>query len=221
MSQIRTTPTGPLADYVMASQPPEHAELQRLRELTADVPRTHMQIMPEQGHFLGFLVRLTGARRVLELGTFAGYSALAMALALPSGGRLVTCDVSESLLEIGRGCWERAGVSDRIEVLIGPALDSIAALECEGARFDLVFIDADKPAYDRYYESALRLVPPGGLIVLDNTLQRGRIVDAGNDEPGVACVRSLNARIATDERVDRVMLPFADGMTLVRRRNTA
>jgi predicted O-methyltransferase YrrM len=218
MGRIRTALDQRLNDYLLANEPPEHSELERLRDLTAQMPDGHMQILPEQGHLLAFLVKLIDARRILELGTFAGYSAMAMALAQPEEGRVVTCDLSEDMLAIGRPCWQRAEVAARIDVMIAPALDSLAKLGAADMRFELVFIDADKMAYDRYYEAALTLVRPGGLVVLDNMLQRGEVADPGNKDPRTVAVRRLNTKIARDERVDRVLLPVADGMTLVRRR---
>lgn len=219
MGQIRTAPDQRLVTYLLANEPPEHEELRKLRDLTQDMPNARMQILPEQGHLLAFLVTLIGARRVLEVGTFTGYSTMAMALALPRDGRLVTCDLNEDSIDVGRPCWGRAGVSNKIEVMIGPALASLAELEGVGAEFDVIFIDADKMAYDRYYEFALRLVRPGGLVMLDNMLQRGEVADPINSDPRTACVRALNAKIAKDDRVDRVILPIADGMTLARRRS--
>jgi predicted O-methyltransferase YrrM len=177
-----------------------------------------MQIAREQGHFLTFLVRLIGARRILELGTFTGYSALAMALALPEDGKVTTCDLSESWTAMGRASWRKAGVDSNIEVKIGPAVGTLDRLEREGSVFDFVFVDADKEAYDVYYETALRLVRPGGLIVFDNMLRRGRVADPKETDPDSLAIRALNAKIATDERIDRVLLPVGDGMTLVRRR---
>lgn len=169
---------------------------------------------------LALLVRLIGARLVLEIGTFTGYSALAMTLALPADGRLIACDINEEWTRIGRDYWQRANVADRIDLRIAPALDTLARLEREGAldQFDLAFIDADKTAYDAYYESALRLVRPGGLIVLDNMLRRGRVADPSESDPDTVALRKLNTKIAGDERVDRVLLPLASGMTLARRR---
>ena len=219
MAQTRTVPDERLLGYILANEPEEHAELRKLRELTQGLPGALMQIVPEQGHFLAFLVKLIGARRVLELGTFTGYSAMAMALALPADGRLVTCDVNDKSIEVGRRCWERAGVAAKIHVAIAPAAVTLERLEREGeGNFDLVFVDADKPAYDCYYESALRLVRVGGLIVLDNMLQRGEVSDPRNCDVRTLSVRALNAKIAGDGRVDRVLLPIADGMTLARRR---
>lgn len=203
--------------YLLQSQPPEHEELRLLRERTKALPEARMQIAREQGHFLQFLIRLVGARRILELGTFTGYSALAMALALPEGGKVVTCDVSESWSQIGRPYWQKAGVASNIDLKIGPAITTLGQLEREGDVFDLAFVDADKEAYDSYYEIALRLLRPGGVAVFDNMLRLGRAADPDETDPDPVAIRRLNAKIAEDERVDRVLLPVADGMTLVRR----
>jgi O-methyltransferase len=220
MSGKFTTIDGRLNDYLLAHQPPEHPELRALRQVTEVMPDARMQISPEQGHLLGLLVRLVGARRCLEIGTFTGYSALAMALCLPPDGNLVACDISEEWTAIGRAHWQRAGVHERIDLRIGPALDTLALLErqCGGHRFDLAFIDADKPGYDAYYESTLRLVRPGGLIILDNMLRRGRVADPGETDADTVALRALNIKIAADSRVDSVLLPIASGMTFVRRR---
>jgi len=205
--------------YLISSEPPEHEELRKLREYTATMPNARFQIAPEQGHFLGFLVRLIGARRVLEIGTFTGYSALAMALALPANGRIVTCDVNEEWVNIGCSYWARAQAAKKIEVRIGPALDTLATLTNDRAEaFDLAFIDAKKDEYDEYYEGALKLVRPGGLIVLDNMLQGGHVADPADNGPRTIPIRALNEKISRDARVDRVVLPVGDGMTLARRR---
>jgi O-methyltransferase len=206
--------------YLLQQQPPEHPLLVELRALTSVMPRARMQIAPEQGHFLAFLCRTIGARRVLEVGTFTGYSALAMALALPHDGRIVACDVSAEWTAIGRGFWAKAGVADKIELRLGPAVATLQQLEREGAggSFDLAFVDANKEDYDAYYECALRLVRVGGVIALDNVLRGGRVADLRETDRSVAAIRELNTRIASDERVDRVMLPVGDGMTLARRR---
>jgi predicted O-methyltransferase YrrM len=207
-----------LYGYLLDHEPPEHEQLRALRGQTEKLPRGHMQITPEQGHLLALLVRLMGTRRVLEIGTFTGYSALAMALALPADGRIVACDISEEWTRIAREYWRRAGVLDRIELRIAPAGETLALIEMEGGSFDLAFLDADKTGYDAYYESALRLVRPGGLIVLDNTLRRGRVANPDDNDPDTVALQMLNAKIARDERVDRVLLPIASGMTLARRR---
>jgi O-methyltransferase len=206
--------------YLLAHEPPEHDQLKALREFTQQLPDGRMQITVEQGHLLALLVRLIGAQRVLEIGAFTGYSALAMALALPVGGLLVACDISEEWTGIARSYWQRAGVADKIDLRIAPALDTLAQLERKGAadQFDMAFIDADKPSYDAYYESALRLVRPGGLVVLDNMLRRGRVADPSNGDADTIALRNMNIKIAVDERMDRVLLPIASGMTLARRR---
>lgn len=172
-------------DYLLAHQPPEHAMLKRLREVTVAHPEARMQISPEQGHLLALLVRLIGARRVLEVGTFTGYSALAMALALPADGQLVACDISEDWTALGQPFWQSAGAAGKIELNLGAAANTLAAMVGTGMEdsFDLAFIDADKTGYAEYYRLALRLVRPGGLIVLDNMLRRGRVADPGNNEP--------------------------------------
>ncbi|MCB1494522.1 MAG: class I SAM-dependent methyltransferase [Bauldia sp.] len=208
-----------LNDYIVGAHTAEHPVLTKLREETASLPQAEMQIAPEQGHFLAFLVRLIGARTVLEVGTFTGYSALAVALALPADGRLVACDVSEEWTSIGKRHWLQAGMAERIELRIAPALETLEALKREGmsGRFDMAFVDAQKSEYDAYYEACLGLVRLGGLITFDNMLMSGDVAEPGAGGKGVAAVRALNARIATDPRVDAVLLPVGDGMTLARR----
>ena len=206
--------TDALLDYVRSVGVREHPVLAELREETQRLPQASMQIAPEQGEFMALLVRLTGARAVLEIGTFTGYSSTAMALALPPDGRLVCLDVSREWTHRARRAWTDAGVADRVDLRIGPAVESLGALE--DASFDLAFIDADKTGYDAYYEGCLRVVRAGGLIVIDNTLQHGRVVDAGSDAANVRAIRALNEKIHADERVDAVLLPLADGVTLVR-----
>ncbi|WP_298366386.1 class I SAM-dependent methyltransferase [uncultured Bradyrhizobium sp.] len=210
-----------LHDYLLIHRAPEHPELAALREATQQLPEGIMQITPEQGHLLALLVRLMTARRTLEIGTFTGYSALAVALALPADGRLVTLDIDDAWPSIGHEYWQRAGVAGKIEVKIASAVETLRQLENDGAAasFDLAFIDADKPGYDDYYESALRLVRPGGLIVLDNMLRRGRVADPTVTDDDTVALRKLNKKIAADERVDRILLPIATGMTFARRRS--
>jgi predicted O-methyltransferase YrrM len=207
-----------LNDYLVRSQPPEHPVLTELRAATSKLGNAFLQIAPEQGAFLGFLARLTGAKRALEVGTFTGYSALTVALALPADGRLVACDVSKEWTDVARQFWAKAGVADKIELRLGPAAETLAALEREGVPFDFAFIDADKTGYDVYYESALRLVRPGGVIVFDNMLYGGSVADAKAKDADTRAIRALNAKIAADERVDRVLVPTGDGMMVVRRR---
>jgi predicted O-methyltransferase YrrM len=204
--------------YLLANEPPEHPLLRELRELTSTMSRSRMQIAPEQGHFLAFLLRLIEARRVLEVGTFTGYSSLCMALALPSDGRIVACDASREWTDVARRFWAKAGVAERVELRLGAAVDTLRALIAERQQFDFAFIDANKEDYDAYYELALQLIRRGGLIAIDNTLRDGRVVDPQETDLSVTAVRDLNAKIAADERGDRVLLPIGDGMTLVRKR---
>jgi O-methyltransferase len=204
--------------YLLENQPAEHPLLAELRELTATVTRSRMQISPEQGHFLTFLIRLTGACRVLEVGTYTGYSSICMALAMPPDGRIVACDNSAEWTDVAKRFWKKAGLADRIELRLGSALDTFEDLIKERQEFDFVFIDANKEDYDSYYESSLKLVRPNGLIVIDNMLRDGRVADPSETELSITAVRDLSAKIAKDERGDRVLLTVGDGMTLVRRR---
>jgi O-methyltransferase len=204
--------------YLLANQPPEHPLLAELRDVTATLTRSRMQISPEQGHFLVFLLRLIGARKVLEIGTYTGYSSLCMALALPPDGRIVACDKSAEWTDVARRFWAKAGVGNKVELRLGTAVDTLQALIAEGNQFDFVFIDANKEDYDAYYECSLRLVRPGGLIAIDNTLRGGRVADPAETQLSVTAVRDLNGKIAADERGDRVLLTVGDGMMLVRRR---
>ncbi|HET7686568.1 MAG TPA: class I SAM-dependent methyltransferase [Candidatus Limnocylindria bacterium] len=202
--------------YLMRVGVREPADLARLREDTAGHPQASMQIAPEEGALLAMLVRLIGAERILEIGTFTGYSSTAMALALPPGGRIVCCDISEEYTARARQAWAEAGVEDRVELRIGPAIETLAALEGEGASFDLAFIDADKPGYLDYYDACVRLVRPGGLVCLDNVLWSGRVADPDDTDPATEAIRTVNALIAVDPRVDVAMVPIADGLTLAR-----
>ena len=195
--------------------------MQRLREETASMEQANMQIGPEQGQFMALLVELIGARSVLEIGTFTGYSALAMAVALPENGVLVACDVSEEWTAIGRRYWEEAGVSHKIELRLAPALETLDALLAEGnaETFDFAFIDADKEGYDAYYERALELVRLGGLIALDNTLWEGKVADPAATDVDTEAIRAINAKLVLDERVTLSLIPVGDGLTLARKRH--
>ena len=192
--------------------------LRALRAETAELPMANMQIAPEEGATLAMLVRLIGARRVLEIGTFTGYSSTAMALALPADGRMVCCDVSEEWTDIARRTWAAAGVTDKIELRLAPALDTLDDLLAndQAGTFDLCFIDANKDDYIDYYERSLRLVRPGGVICIDNVLWSGRVADPSDHDESTEAIRDLNTLIAADERVDVAMLPVADGLTLAR-----
>jgi caffeoyl-CoA O-methyltransferase len=176
-----------------------------------------MQVSPEQGAFMTVLARIMGARRAVEVGTFTGYSTLCTARGLAEGGRIVACDISEKWTAIARRYWERAGVADRIELRIGPALETLRALPADPP-LDLAFIDADKTGYPDYYEAILERLRPGGVILVDNVLWSGSVVDAENRDADTAAIRRFNDLVAADERVDCVMLPIADGLTLLRKR---
>jgi predicted O-methyltransferase YrrM len=190
--------------------------LRRLRAETASYPNAQMQISPDQGEFFGLLVRAIGARKVLEVGVFTGYSSLAVMLSLPLDGRLVACDISEEYTHVARRYWQEAGVADRVELHIGPAAETLENLAANGHResFDFAFIDADKSSYDRYYEFALQLVRKGGLIALDNMLQSGKVIDPSAGDRDTVAIRALNDKIAADQRVFASLLPLADGITL-------
>ena len=197
--------------------------LARLREETARLPESEMQIAPEQGAFMALLVELIGAGRCLEVGTFTGYSSLAVALALPADGRLVCCDVSEDWTGIARRYWREAGVADRVELRLAPALETLAALVAEGhaGTFDFAFLDADKENYLAYYERIVELLRPGGLVAIDNVFASGTVARDDAQDPRVTAIRALNERIARDERVSIAMTPIADGLTLARKRPAA
>jgi len=191
-----------------------------LREVTRNQEWAVMQIAPEQGQLMALLVKLTGAERIIEIGTFTGYSALCMAAALPPSGRLVCCDVSEEWTSIGQPFWREAGVEERIDLRIAPALETLDELLNDGERgcFDMAFIDADKPNYGKYYECCLELLRCGGLLMFDNTLWNGAVADPDNTSADTLALRELNARLHADERVDICMLPIGDGLTLARKR---
>jgi predicted O-methyltransferase YrrM len=215
---INLTPE--LYDYLLRVSSREPDVLRRLREETARLPRANCQISPEQGQFMALLLRLIGARRVLEIGTFTGYSSTAMALALPGDGRITCLDVNREWTDIARRFWREAGVEHKVELILGPALESLDRLlagESSDA-FDFAFIDADKEHNGVYYERCLRLVHPGGLIAVDNVLSHGRVIDESVSDAGVEAIREFNAALLHDERVDISLVPIADGLTLCRRR---
>jgi predicted O-methyltransferase YrrM len=193
-----------------------------LRDETARLPEAGMQIGPDQAAFMAMLVRLSGTRRALEIGTFTGYSALSVASALPEDGRLLCCDVSEEWTSIARSYWKQAGVDGKIQLRLGPAIESLQTLLKERAAetFDFAFIDADKPNYDAYYELCLQLVRPGGLILLDNMLWHGKVADPAVDDEQTVAFRALNEKICKDDRVEATMLTIGDGIMLARKRNS-
>jgi predicted O-methyltransferase YrrM len=209
-----------LAAYVVKVGAREPDVLARLREETAALPQHNMQIAPEEGAFLAMLAQLTGARRCIEIGTFTGYSSLAVALALPDEGSIVCCDVSEAWTSVARKYWNEAGVADKIDLRIGPAADTLDLLLADAQQdtYDFAFVDADKTGYDGYYERLLQLVRPGGLIAFDNTLWGGAVIDPEADDSDTDAIRTLNAKLAADERVSLCLVPMADGVTLALRR---
>ena len=208
-----------LYQYLLDHSLREHPEQTALREATAKHPRAGMQISPEQGQFMQLLVKLIDARRCIEIGTFTGYSALTVALALPADGRILACDISDEYTSIGKPYWRRAGVADKIELVIAPALQTLDARVAAGetGRYDFAFIDADKAGYDAYYERCLQLVRSGGLIAFDNTLWSGDVARLAKDADTRA-LQALNDKLHRDERVDVAMLPIGDGLTLARKR---
>ncbi len=209
--------TPEIHEYVVAHGTPPDAVQQALIEETAELPMAMMQISPEQGAFMTMLTRLIGARQAVEVGTFTGYSALSIARGLPDDGHLLCCDVSEEWTSIGRRAWAAAGVDDKIELRLAPAADTLRALPNE-EYVDLAFIDADKPAYPVYYEELLQRLRPNGVILVDNTLWGGAIVDDSVDDDQTVALRAFNDAVAADDRVDSVQLTLGDGLTLLRKR---
>jgi len=195
--------------------PPDAVQLELIEETLGTGAVARMQIAPEQGAFMTMLVQLIGARRVVEIGTFTGYSSICLARGLAEGGRLICCDVSEEWTSLARRFWEKAGVADRIDLHIAPAIETLRALPSDPP-VDLSFIDADKTSYLDYYEALVSLTRPGGLILVDNVLWGGSVVDSSANDESVLAIRRFNAHVAADERVDCVMLPISDGLTLLR-----
>lgn len=206
-------------DYLLGHSLREHSEQTALRKATRSHARAGMQISPEQGQFMSLLVKLIGARCTIEIGTFTGYSALTVALALPADGRVLACDTSVEYTSIGKPYWQRAGVADKIELVIAPATGTLDARIAAGesGRYDFAFIDADKTGYDGYYERCLRLIRTGGLIAIDNTLWGGDVARPAEDDDTRA-LQALNDKLHRDERIDVAMLPIGDGLTLARKR---
>lgn len=209
-----------LYDYLLSVSLREPDVLRALREEAATHPYGGMQIAPEQGQFMALLVELVGARNVLEIGVFTGYSSTCLALALPPEGRITACDINEEFTATARRHWQRAGVEDKIDLRLGPALDTLDGLIAEGrgGTYDLAFIDADKENYDGYYERALQLLRSGGLILIDNVLWGGKVADPAVNDADTAAIRALNQKIHADPRVSISLLPIADGLTLARKR---
>jgi len=209
-----------LEDYILANSLREAPALAALRAENQTRPHFNMQFSPESAQLMQMLLRLMGARRGIEIGTFTGYSGLAAALALPPDGKLICCDVSEDYTKIARRHWEKAGIAGKIELRLGPAKDTLDALIAAGesGRFDFMLIDADKPAYDDYYERGLILLRAGGLIAIDNVLWGGSVAEPSGGDSSTKALRALNKKIAKDERVEVNLLPLGDGLSLVRKR---
>ena len=202
--------------YLLSASLREPQILSRLRRETAKLPDSRMQIAPEQGQFMALLTKLMGAKKCIEIGVFTGYSSLCVALALPQDGKIIACDVSEEWTQIARRYWKEAGVTEKIELRLQPALKTLDKLleENQSGTFDFAFIDADKENYTAYYERCLKLLRRGGLIAIDNTLWSGRVAEPANREADTVAIREFNSKLHHDQRVALSLLPLADGLTL-------
>jgi predicted O-methyltransferase YrrM len=216
MSIVQTGVAEELAEYIRRVTLREPEILQRLREETAKLPNGIMQISSEQGQFMGMLIRLLRAKLTLEVGVFTGYSSTVVALALPEDGRIIACDVSEEYTSVARRYWREAGVEHKISLRLAPAVETLDGLlaEARGGTFDFAFIDADKENYDRYYERALKLLRPGGLIAVDNVLWHGKVLDESIQDADTRAIRALNEKLHRDGRVWVSLLAIGDGLTL-------
>lgn len=220
MSARTLSMTDELHHYMLSVSVQQTDVMRALRDETAKMSNGGMQISAEQGQFMALLMKILGAKRTLEVGVFTGYSALAVAQALPEDGRIIACDVSEEFTSVARRYWAEAGVAHKIDLRIGPALEALEKLLAAGesGTFDFAFIDADKVNYDAYYEAALKLVRPGGLVAIDNTLWSGKVADASAQDEATVVLRALNEKLHHDERVDVSLLPLGDGLTLARKK---
>ena len=209
-----------LYDYILSVSVRDDPLLQRLQDETAQQEMAVMQIAPDQGQFLALLIQLLGVRNAIEVGVFTGYSSLCVARALPDDGRLLCCDVSREWTDIARRYWDAAGVTDRIELVLAPAIETLRSrIEADQAgQYDFAFIDADKESYDDYFECCLELLRPGGLIVFDNVLWSGRVMHAADEDAETRALDALNRKLQQDQRVDISLVPMADGLYLVRKR---
>ena len=208
-----------LYDYLLSASLREPEILLKLRQETANHPRSIMQIAPEQGQFMALLVQLIGAKKTLEVGVFTGYSSLSVALALPPDGKIIACDVREEYTAIARRYWQQAGVADKIDLRLAPAIETLDQLRAANVEtFDFAFIDADKENYDAYYERCLQLVRPGGLIAIDNVLWFGQVADPLDQDQSTQAIRAFNEKLHHDERVTLSLVPIADGLTLALKR---
>jgi predicted O-methyltransferase YrrM len=216
MSRIHTQLTDDLTDYIRQIALREPEALRRQREASDQHPRASMQTSPEQGQFLHLLARLAGAKKTIEVGVFLGYSSTWVALALPAGGRIIACDQSQEYTAQARQLWRAAGVEDKIELRLAPALETLDGLIAGGGAgsFDFAFIDADKANYANYYDRAMVLVRPGGLIAIDNVLWDGDVIDASKTDADTESIRAFNRKLQADERVSLSLVPLGDGLTL-------
>ena len=220
MSSRNNNISDELNDYILANSLRDRPELKALRDVTADMPNAGMQISPDQGQLMALLVKATGARKAIEVGTFTGYSALVVASALPEDGTLVACDVSEEFTSVGRSHWVRAGVASKIDLRLGPAVKTLDAMIAAGeaGQHDMAFIDADKENYLNYYERCLTLLRPGGLILFDNMLWGGRAANPKENDVTTKAIRALTRTLHADERIDVSLLPVGDGLSLAVKR---
>lgn len=220
MSSKYTSLDQPLYDYIVASSLRESPVLAQLRAETATLPMAVMQIAPEQGQFMALLIKLMGARRAIEVGVYTGYSALAVAEALPDDGLLVACDINAETTAIAKRYWQQAGLAHKIDLRLAPAAQTLQALldDEQAGSFDFAFIDADKTGYSDYYELCLALLRPGGLIAVDNVLWGGAVLEASTDDDDTRAIQQFNAQLSVDQRVDLSLLPLADGLSLLRKR---
>lgn len=220
MSSQPTEISPALYQYILDTAVVEHPLLQDLRAVTSQMPEAMMQISPDQGQFMAMLVKLIGAKRIIEVGVFTGYSSLSMAMAMPDDGRIYACDVSERFTRIAEEYWERARVSEKIELRLAPAIETLQKLVEEGhsGSFDLAFIDADKSNYGNYFELCLALLRPGGIVIVDNVLWGGSVANSEKQDADTNAIRTFNASLKADKRVDFCLATIADGLMLLRKK---
>ncbi len=205
--------------YLLRETVRESDLLRRLREETAAMPQSNMQISPEQGQFMRLLVELIGARRAIEIGTFTGYSSICIASAMPDDGKLICCDLNRAYTAVAQRYWQQAGLTGRIELRLAPALETLRELRAAGGdgSLDFAFIDADKGNYDAYYEQVLALLRPGGLVAIDNALWSGRVADPAADDAETRALRAINRKVSADARVTASLVPIGDGLLVARK----
>ncbi len=220
MSKRTTTLTENLYEYMLSVSLRDHPALAELRQETEKMPNGNMQVSPEQGQFMGLLARIIGASYYLEVGTFTGYSSISVGLALPDDAKIVCCDISREYTDIARKYWDKAGITGKVELRIGTALESLTSLLSEGAAgsFDMMFIDADKESYLLYYEEGLKLLREGGVMLVDNVFWGGSVAKEDATDADTEAIRKFNKALSNDARIDLSVLPIADGLSIVRKR---